>query len=538
MLKTRLTVLEVALCAGCTVTMPCVSDGSLGGLATLSNARTRCVSPENPTGEPGKAAMATPTDPVVRNVNNASHAAGELGRGWKVNPYVHIGPGETFTLMDAEGPGVIRHIWMTLTGRWRTSIIRMYWDGETTPSVEVPAADFFCQGWNEYAPVVSEPVCVNPGSAFNCYWTMPFRRRCRITMENVDAKQMTLYYFIDYEETEVGADQAYFHAQFRRTIDDPTSDFTLLDDVRGRGQYVGTYLAWGVHNAGWWGEGEVKFFVDDDRDFPTVCSTGLEDYFCGSYNFDRGGRYAVFNTPYAGLCQVLPPDVCYKSGQKFGLYRWHVKDPIRFTKSLRVTAQDLGWKEGGRYLDQHSEIAATTFWYQTEPHAPFPKMGEVGFLRPKDWELFADFEGKDYGAWKAEGEAFGPGPAQGTLPKLADELPQNPVSGYQGHGLVNTYYKGDDTTGTLTSPTFTVRKSCLEFLVGGGNYAGETCVNLLVDGKVVLSVTGKNNEKLEPVQWNLAPYKGKSAQIQIVDRRKGHFGHINADAFYFSGPAL
>lgn len=507
---------------------------SLGNLATLSDARTRCVSPENPTGEPGRAAMAEPSNPPRRNVNNASHAAGELGRGWKVNPYVHIGPGETFTLMDAEGPAAIQHIWMTLTGTWRTSILRIYWDGEEYPSVEVPTADFFCQGWNTYAPIVSAPVCVNPGSAFNCYWTMPFRRHCRITMTNVDARQMNLYYFIDYALTDVPPDQAYFHAQFRRTVDDPTSCYTLLDGVRGRGHYVGTYLAWGVHNDGWWGEGEVKFFIDGDTEFPTVCSTGLEDYFCGSYNFDRGGRYTVFNTPYAGLCQVLPPDICYKTGQKFGLYRWHVMDPVRFTEKLKVTVQDLGWKKGGRYLDQHSEIAATTFWYQTEPHAKFPAMGPVGFLMPPDAELFADFEGRDYGAWIVEGEAFGPGPAQGAF----REYKQNPVNGFQGRGLVNSFFKGDDTLGTLTSPAFTVRRKLLSFLVGGGNYAGETCVNLVVDGKAVLSATGRNDERLDLVVWDLAPYKGKQAVIQIVDARKGHFGHINADCFFFGGPAL
>lgn len=349
----------------------------LESLATLTAAKTRCVSPENMTGEPGRAAMAVPSDPPRRNVNNASFAAGELGQGWKVNPYVYIGPGETFTMMDVEGPGTIQHMWMTLTGAWRKSILRIYWDGEKEPSVEVPAADFFCQGWGDYAPVVSAPVCVNPGSAFNCYWRMPFRKHCRMTMTNVDQRQMTLYYYVDYELGDVGADQAYFHAQFRHVAKNETSDFIILDGVRGRGQYVGTYLAWGVHNDGWWGEGEVKFFIDDDGKFPTVCSTGLEDYFCGSYNFDRNGRYVVFNTPYAGLCQVSPPDQTYKTGQRFGLYRWHVADPVRFSSRLKVTAQDLGWKVGKRYLAQKSEIASTAFWYQTEPHERFPPLPDL-----------------------------------------------------------------------------------------------------------------------------------------------------------------
>jgi len=358
-------------------------DMSLGSLATLSDAKTRCVSPENPTGEPGKGAMAVPSDPPARNVSNASRAARALGQGWKVNPYIYVEPGETATIMDVDGPGAIQHIWMTLTGKWRFSVIRIYWDGEQEPSVEVPAADFFCQGWNAYAPVVSAPVCVNPGSAFNCYWVMPFRKHCRVTLENVNpSERMTAYYYIDYTLTEVPEDRAYFHAQFRRTRYDETSDFTVLDGVKGRGQFVGMYLAWGVRNTGWWGEGEAKFFIDGDDRFPTLCSTGLEDYFCGSYNFERDRRYAEFCTPYAGLCQVVRPDGTYASQTRFGLYRWHVMDPVRFARDLRVTVQDLGWRHDGHYLRQHSDISSTAFWYQTEPHAPFPKFPSWEELEP------------------------------------------------------------------------------------------------------------------------------------------------------------
>ena len=352
-----------------------VLEAGLGDLATVTEAETRCVSPENRTGEKGRSAMAAPSNPVRDNENNASKAATDLGRGWKVNPYLYVKPKETLTLMDVEGPGTIRHIWMTLTGKWRWSVIRMYWDGETEPSVEVPAADFFCMGWNEYAPVSSATVCVNPGSAFNCYWPMPFRKHCRITLENLNpTERVTVYYYVDYEKGRVPDDQAYFHAQFRTTPSDETGDYTILDGVKGRGQFVGVYLAWEVHNTGWWGEGEAKFYLDGDREFPTICSTGLEDYFCGSYNFDRGGKYQVFCTPYAGLCQVLhQTDRAYLSGQRFGLYRWHVQDPVRFRSDLRMTIQDLGWRHDGRYLKQHSAISSTAFWYQSEPHASFPK---------------------------------------------------------------------------------------------------------------------------------------------------------------------
>lgn len=349
-------------------------DSNMGNLYRLSNAKTRSISPENFTGEKGKGGMADPVkDKDKRNIANAAYPARDLGQTWKVNPYIKIAGGEVFTIAEMDGPGAIQHIWMTPTGNWRSTIIRIYWDGETTPSVEAPVGDFFCMGWGQYAPLSSLAVCVNPGSAFNCYWTMPFRKSCKITMENILDEEMTLYYQIDYALTDVPEDAAYFHAQFRRTNPNLTSDYTMIDGIKGKGHYVGTYMAWGVNNNGWWGEGEIKFFMDGDSKFPTICGTGTEDYFCGSYNFDRNGKYNEFCTPYAGLHQVIRPDGLYTSQQRFGLYRWHIADPIRFEKELRITIQDLGWKSGWRYLPQKSDIASVVFWYQTEPHNPFPK---------------------------------------------------------------------------------------------------------------------------------------------------------------------
>jgi hypothetical protein len=350
-------------------------DMNLGNLYRISDAKTRSISPENFSGEKGKAGMADPVDKDKRNVANASNAARNLGQGWKVNPFVIIKPGEIFTMAEIAGPGAIQHIWMTPTGKWRFSILRIYWDDETEPSVECPVGDFFGMGWNEYSPLVSSPICVNPGSAFNSYWQMPFHKKCRITMENInDADAMSLYYQIDYTLTEVPADAGYFHAQFRRANPDETSLYTINDGIKGKGQYVGVYMAWGVNNNGWWGEGEIKFFIDGDTKFPTICGTGTEDYFCGSYNFDREGKYTEFCTPYSGLVQVIHPDGAYKSQQRFGLYRWHIMDPIRFDSDLKITIQDLGWRQGGRYLKQQSDISSTCFWYQTEPHAKFPKL--------------------------------------------------------------------------------------------------------------------------------------------------------------------
>jgi hypothetical protein len=290
---------------------------------------------------------------------------------------VRIAAGTTFTLAEIQGPGAIQHIWMTPTGNWRFSILRFYWDGETEPSIEVPVGDFFASGWGEFAHVNSLAVTVNPGSGFNSYWTMPFRGSARITMENIDERDMILYYQIDHTLTDVPADVGYLHAQFRRSNPVPDmEDYTILDGVSGQGQYVGTYMCWGANSPGWWGEGEIKFFMDGDVQFPTICGTGTEDYFCGSYGFTnpRTRDYMEFSTAYAGMPQVLAANEERGTPPRFGLYRWHIMDPIRFEQDLRVTIQALGWQSGGRYLHLKDDIASVAYWYQAEPHAPFPAL--------------------------------------------------------------------------------------------------------------------------------------------------------------------
>jgi hypothetical protein len=135
-------------------------------------------------------------------------------------------------------------------------------------------------------------------------------------------------------------------------------------------------MAWGVNNTGWWGEGEIKFYLDGDREWPTICGTGTEDYFCGSYNFEgrETKQYEVFTTPYSGLHQVIKPDGVYASQTRFGMYRWHIMDPVRFAQDLRVTIQALGWRSSRRYLPLQDDIASVAYWYQTLPTAPFPKL--------------------------------------------------------------------------------------------------------------------------------------------------------------------
>lgn len=377
----------ILLFAICIVAVQGFSQSKFNGLETnmsnlyrLSDAKTRSITPENFTGEKGKGGMAIPDPKAPRNTANSARKAIELGQGWKVNPFVIIKPKETFTLAEIDGPGAIQSIWMTPTGNWRFSILRIYWDDEEHPSVEVPVGDFFGMGWGVYSPLNSLAVCVNPGSAFNCYWNMPFRKKAKITIENIHPTNtdIRVYYQINYTLTDVPDDAAYFHAQFSRSNPNLTSLHTVVDDIKGKGHFVGMYMAYGVTNNGWWGEGEVKFFMDGDKEFPTICGTGLEDYFCGSYNFENKAKkeYEYFSTPYAGLHQIIKPDGLYKSQMRFGMYRWHIMDPIRFEKDLKVTVQDLGWRQGHGdiYLPQKSDISSVSYWYQTEPHATFPKL--------------------------------------------------------------------------------------------------------------------------------------------------------------------
>jgi hypothetical protein len=347
----------------------------LGNLWRLSNAKSRSISPENFTGEKGRGGMATD--------GTGASCARDLGQGWKVSPSVSIGAGETLVLANIDGPGAIQQIWATTAKlRWRDLILRVYWDGQTEPSVESPIGDFFCCGWNKYAQVSSLPVCVNPATAFNCYWEMPFRKSARVEIENRDPdNDGIIYYQINYALTEVPD----------RTNPLPyKTDYVIVDGIDGRGHYVGTYMAWGVNNSGWWGEGEIKFFIDGDDAFPTICGTGTEDYFCGAYDFDPGvldeqeqPRYQEFTTPYSGLPQVIKPDGHYRSQQRFGMYRWHLSDPIRFDKDLRVTIQALGWRtepSNRRYLPLQDDIASVAFWYQTLPTAEFPKLADRDYL--------------------------------------------------------------------------------------------------------------------------------------------------------------
>jgi hypothetical protein len=277
--------------------------------------------------------------------------------------------------MDVEGPGIIQHIWM-VEGLRRGHVLRFYWDGEETPSIEVPAPDFFAVGHERYAPVNSAMVAVNPANALNSYWPMPFHERARVTLTNEEAEDhLGVAYQITYALGPVPPNAATFHAQWRRASTEEVNPYVILDGVRGEGKYVGTFLAWTQLRSGWFGEGEVKFYIDGDTEFPTICGTGAEDYFLGSYGFPES-----YTTLYAGT--VLPADENADPPNYWSLYRWHVPDPIAFKEDLRVTVQALGWTRHGKYLKLAEDIASVAYWYQAEPHAPFPELPPVEARRP------------------------------------------------------------------------------------------------------------------------------------------------------------
>ena len=347
---------------------------NLGTLSRLSHAQSRSICGENPTGGKGAGAMAEP-DPH-------KHAR-ELGRGWKCNAWRPVEPGETLELANIDGPGAIQSMWFAASVT-REMILRIYWDGQEYPSVEAPICDFFGAPWVKFSergtrgPLIllnSLPVVINPNRGMNCFWEMPFRKNCRITVQNLNPEEMKpCFHQINYTLTDVPEDCAYFHAQFRRVNPLPYKEvYTILDQVKGRGHYVGTVMGWGIHNNNWWGEGEIKFYLDGDGEFPTICGTGTEDYFGGAHNWEVDGQYVTYSTPFMGMHQVIKPDGLYQTQHCHSMYRWHIMDPIRFEQDLKVTIQALGWRSNGRLYPGQHDISSVAYWYQTLPGVPFPR---------------------------------------------------------------------------------------------------------------------------------------------------------------------
>jgi len=358
----------------------------LSKITTLTNGKTRLFSPENVYGEKEKGGMAEVSDtpqPEVEKIGQVWQksypAARDLGQGFKVRPRIILPGNSVTTIMDTSGPGRITHIWMTIDQKsYRDLILRFYWDDEEIPSVESPLGDFFCCGFNKALNIKSIPINVNPTGALNCYFPMPFRKHAKITIENRNPNQWDeFYYSITVDEDQVGKEEAYFHAKFRRT--NPLKymdDYLVIDGIKGKGHYVGTQMCWQQNNSGWWGEGEIKAFIDGDDKFPSYCGTGTEDYFGGAFCYD--GNYSA---PFLGYQDMSNQGIATEKrpfnalGNRHSMYRFHIMDPIRFQKDLKITMQALGWRSEGRYLPLMDDIASVAYWYQQEPHSKFEKLG-------------------------------------------------------------------------------------------------------------------------------------------------------------------
>lgn len=362
--------------------LPGGMEFGLGTLPLVTQARTRSINAENPRGE----------------VGFGGQAASNLGPGRKGRPCIDLKKGEAVTLAEIEGPGTIQHIWITVTDKTekypfvlRNLVLRMYWDGEEAPSVEAPLGDFFCNGFGERVLVNSLPISVNHMGGMNCYFPMPFRKSARIVIDNQHAEDIGGFFFqITYSLVEeLPENIAYFHARWNRTYQvEKAQDHVILDEVKGAGQYVGTYVALSSLERSWWGEGEVKFYMDGDEAWPTICGTGTEDYFGGAWCFAdlKEGRPGNYGTPFLGYHyheSTAKADAWYgHTPAAHGLYRWHVMDPIRFSSALKVTLQDIG-HNGRELYERNDDISSVAYWYQTEPHAAYPGLDDAGARRPR-----------------------------------------------------------------------------------------------------------------------------------------------------------
>ncbi|MDR2378007.1 MAG: DUF2961 domain-containing protein [Bifidobacteriaceae bacterium] len=277
-------------------------------------------------------------------------------------------------LAAIDSPGVIRHIWITVAQEaWRSIVLEMKWDGAPEPAVRVPLGDFFCNGWCVFSQVTSATVCVNPKGGFNCYWPMPFKRSCEIAVVNLAPESVVFFYQVDYGLTAVPDDSLYFHCDWARSnpVEDGVHRLLRTD---GAGRYVGTYLAWQSRHPGWWGEGEFKFYLDDDDAWPTICGTGTEDYFGGAWGFTIDGKTCTeYTTAYLGLNQALAPIGFERPQPRFGMYRWHLADDIPFESAVKVDVQALGLGPGlgngldYRYRILRDDVASTAFYYLNDP---------------------------------------------------------------------------------------------------------------------------------------------------------------------------
>ncbi len=324
------------------------------------------------------ASLTEPHDYVLKRVSSYDRTGGN-------DDFRPIGTGDTLTLFDESGPGVITHVWVTIATpelyHLKKLVLRMNWDDEPTPSVETPIGDFFGLGLGDYFLYQSVPLAVGADKALNAFFPMPFRKRARITVTNEGEQRVSHFYFnIDYRtyEKPLPAGTLYFHTQYRQaTPNKPVKgngsnlkgeDNYLWMEATGRGHFVGVTMSVLENDDRWWGEGDDMFFIDGEKT-PSINGTGSEDYFLGAWDF--GGKpfsYALFGAPVVGS---------ERAGARWSMYRFHLDSPIPFTKSLRATI------EHGHANDRADNYYSVAYWYQTEPHAKFPPLPPVDQRLPK-----------------------------------------------------------------------------------------------------------------------------------------------------------
>ena len=288
-----------------------------------------------------------------------------------------LAPGETLTLLDDGGPGEVSHVWITIWDdelfHLKKIVLRMYWDGETTPSVEAPVGDFFGLGTGDYIQFQAIPISVGADKALNCFFPMPFQKHARITLTNEGREKAgAVYWNIDYRayRAPLPSDTLYFHAQYKQATPNkayPDAKVNLDGkynyvwmEAAGRGHFVGVTMSIIQNADGWWGEGDDMFFIDGEN-LPSINGTGSEDYFLGAWGFGNSFAYGLYGAPIVGK---------ERQGARSSVYRFHLDSPITFTKSLRATI------EHGTANDRGDNFYSVAYWYQTEPHAPFPKLPE------------------------------------------------------------------------------------------------------------------------------------------------------------------
>jgi len=332
---------------------------------------------------------------LARTQDYSSRRISSYDRSGGNRDALSIEPGATAVLAEIQGPGSIHHIWVTIAAEpfyGRKLILRMYWDGETGPSVEAPIGDFFGVGHGLNRTFSSLPVnCSSEGRARNCYWRMPFAKSARITVTNEGARPVSaFYYYIDYRVLkELPGFTPYFHAQYRQeTPCTPGTNYLLLE-AEGAGHYVGCNMSILQRAMGWWGEGDDMIFVDGETT-PSLHGTGSEDYFSDAWGMRED------ESPFYG-CPLQEED--YQAGSKATVYRFHIPDPVPFRRSIRVTI------EHGHVNDRSDYFSSVAYWYQSEPHKPFPALPPAEKRLPYAFESPLNFIASEWEKVEAAGGA-------------------------------------------------------------------------------------------------------------------------------------